>query len=647
MKTRPFGKRFSKAVIILTFALSLTLVAACGTSEAPATDSGAPASSSAPAPAPAQQTEPAQQEPAPAAASSQPSQQPAAPASSSEASASAPAPAAAPRPAGRSTLVPTPTPAPVAVVMEETAATGVLNVAYSQLGPPKFIPKLSGSPQSSINMSVVWESMWHSDPQGNVIPRLVKEWSVSDDGNVWTLHLEENVPFHKGKGNMTAQDIIWSMDNIVSEGTVSGRLAQRQTIFYAEGGGMTAVDDHTLQVDTTANGPRFDLTWYSTSALLTGALPVMSQAHVESLGEERAGVEDPIGTGPWQHVEHKTSEVWNLEAVPDHWRKTPNFAELNVREIAEESTRIANFQAGKVDSIHMSLESLPVLEAVPDTKFLVLPGGGQTHINIHGQMFVDRDDLGTPRNSSLPWISSNADLNSVEWEQARKVREAMSIAIDRDLIVEELLGGAGEVNHVFGWMGHESRLNELQDTLVYEYNPDRARQLLQEAGYGDGFDIVMALTTRPFPGTVQMGEIACLMWEEVGIRCAQERSQMSAFRPKFVDRSHEGVNTHGVGPLPEPLVTYSSSLVSAGVINYGIEHPWLEEHINAAMATFDDEERFALQREVAQWVFDNVVILPMYKVNWIFPLGPNVDTWDMACCDARVLFDLEYAPHRR
>ena len=607
-----------RAIILGILSLTLVALLACGASESP---------TAAPAAAP---------DSAPSAASS-----------AGQPAAAQPAPAATSAPAARSTLVPTPTPAPLAAPEVALDAVGTLNIAYSQLGPPKFTPKLSGSPQTAINLSSVWESMWHSDSKGNVIPRLIKEWSVSPDGNVWTLHLEENVPFHKGKGMMTAQDMIWSMDNIVSEGTVSGRLAQRQTIFYAEGGGMTAIDDYTLEVDTTANGPRFDLTWYSTSALLTGALPIMSKAHVESLGEERAAVEDPIGTGPWQHIQHKTSEVWKLGAVQDHWRKTPNFAELNIWEIAEESTRVANFQAGKMDSIHMSLESLPVLEKVEGVKFLRLPGGGQTHINIHGQMYIDRPDLGTPRNSALPWISANPDVNSVEWEQARKVREAMSIAIDRELIVEELLGGAGEVNHVFGWMGHESRLNELQDTLVYEYDPERAKLLLQEAGYGDGFGIVMALTTRPFPGTVQMGEIACLMWEEIGIRCAQERSQMSAFRPKFVDRSHEGVNTHGVGPLPEPLVTYSSSLVSVGIINYGIEHPWLDGKIAQAMTTFDDEERFVLQREVAQWVFDNVAILPMYKVNWIFPLGPNVDTWEMACCDARVMFDLEYAPHRK
>ena len=66
------------------------------------------------------------------------------------------------------------------------------------------------------------------------------------------------------------------------------------------------------------------------------------------------------------------------------------------------------------------------------------------------------------------------------------------------------------------------------------------------------------------------------------------------------------------------------------------------------LATFDDEARLpSAQREIAKWVFDNVAILPMYKVNWVFPLGPQIDSWDMACCDARVLFDLEYIPHRQ
>jgi peptide/nickel transport system substrate-binding protein len=524
---------------------------------------------------------------------------------------------------------------------------GVLNIAYSQVGPPKFTPKVAGAPQTTINVATVWESMWHSDAQGETIPRLVKEWSASPDGMVWTLKLQEGVQFHKGKGEFTAKDLIFSMNNSVEEGTVRGRLVQTKLIFFAKEGGMRAVDDHTVEVDTSGSGPRFDLTWYATSALLTGAIQIASKNHVEALGQDKAAVEDAIGTGPWEHIEHKTSEVWRLAAVEDHWRKTPNFAELNIWEISEESTRVANFQAGKLDSMHMSLESLPVLKKIEGVKFMRLAGGGQTHINIHGQMYVDRPDLANPRNSDLPWISSNPDTASDEWDRARKVRQAMSISLDRQLIVDSLVSGEGIPNHVFGWMGFESRLGALKDTLVYKFDPERARQLLAEARYADGFEIDMALTTRPFPGTVQMGEVACTMWEEVGIRCSQTRSAMSAFRPKFVDRSWEGLNTHGLGPLPEPLVTYSSAMVTKGVINYGIEHPFLEEKITEALATFDPEARFQLQREIAQWVFDNAVILPMYQVNWVFPIGPRIDLWDMACCDARTLFDLEHIPHRR
>ena len=216
-----------------------------------------------------------------------------------------------------------------------------------------------------------------------------------------------------------------------------------------------------------------------------------------------------------------------MDAVKDHWRKVPEFSELIILEIAEEATRVANFQAGKLDSMHMSLESIPVLEKMPGVKFKRLKWGGQMFINIHGQMYVDRPDLPTPRNSDLPWISSNPDTGSPEWEVARKVREAMSISIDRQLIVDTLLNGEGSPSSLFGWMGNEHRLGPLFEELIFEYNPARAKQLLAEAGYPDGIDIDMALTTRPLPAVTEQGEVVCLMWVEVGIRCTQTRSPMS------------------------------------------------------------------------------------------------------------------------
>ena len=612
-----------KKVILGILTLTLAVAIACG--------------AAAPEPPAVEQPQPQPQ----AAVVAAPTSQPAAPAPAPAAAAPA---AAAPQlaaPAIAATVAPAPTVVPVMA----SEAKGVLSIAYTELGPPRFLPKLNGSPQSSINMTTVYESPWHNDPDGNILPRLFKQWEVSDDGLVWTFQIQEGIQFHDGKGEMTAEDIDWSVNNRLQEDSIS-RPSGLAAVWQAPEGGTTVVDDFTLTVDTTGSGPRFDISWYITSGKLGGQL-VTSKAHVEALGEGAAGVEQPIGTGPWQSIEHRVAEYWHLEAVEDHWRKTPNFAELYIREISEESTRVANFLTGELDSMHMSLESISEIEKMEGVKFKRLEAGGQMFINIHGQMYVDRPDLPTPRNSDLPWISADPDTGSAEWEKARKVREAMAISIDRQLIVDTLLNGEGSPSSLFAWMGHENRLGPLYDELQYEYNPERAKQLLSDAGYADGFEINMALTTRPLPAVTEQGEVVCLMWEDIGIRCIQERSKMSAFRPHFIKRSWTGVNTHGTDASPEPLTNINGQMSVISTVNYGIEHPWLEEQKAIALATVDENERFKVEAEIAKWIFDNVVILPTFKVNRVYPLGPRIDDWDMACCRTRTLLDLEHIPHRQ
>ncbi len=614
-------------VILGILALSLAAVVAC--------------SSAAPEPPPVSEPQPQvqtqsqpQSQPEPAVASAGRTAPASDPAAQSTAPTVAPAAIAA-------TFAPAPTTVPVMA----SEAEGTLSIAYTELGPPRFLPKLNGSPQASINMTTVHESPWHNDPKGNIMPRLFKSWSVSDNGLVWTFQIQEGIQFHEGKGEMTAKDIDWSVNNRLQEDSIS-RPTGLAAVWQAPEGGTTVIDDFTLEVDTSGSGPRFDISWYITSGKLGGQW-VTSKKHVDALGEGTAGVEQPIGTGPWQSIEHRVAEFWHLEAVKDHWRKTPNFAELYIREISVECTRVANFLAGELDSMHMSLESISEIDKMDGVKIKRLEAGGQMFINIHGQMYVDRPDLPTPRNSDLPWISADPDTNSAEWEKARKVREAMAVSIDRQLIVDSVLQGEGSTSSIFGWMGNEHRMGPLFEELQYEYNPDRARQLLAEAGYPDGIDVNMALTTRPLPAVIEQGEVVCLMWEEVGIRCTQTRSPMSAFRPHFIKRSWEGVNTHGVDYLPEPVASMQGTFRSIGTVNYGIEHPWLEEKKAEALATVDEDQRFKVEAEIAKWIFDNVVILPTFKVNRVYPLGPRIDDWEMACCRTRTLLDIEYIPHRR
>ncbi len=251
-------------------------------------------------------------------------------------------------------------------------------------------------------------------------------------------------------------------------------------------GGPDFLQYSAIEIDTVK--PSWSMPWDvatgMTSYMGTG---VISEKYYEEYGEEQAGFSLAVGTGPWQSVEHVTGGTWRFEAVQDHWRKTPNFAELHYAEISEESTRLANFLANKLDIATFNLESISQLEQqCADCKFKTFTTGAQLFINIHGNLYIDRDDLPTPRDPSLPWVSASADMNSPDWTNARKVRKAMAIAIDRQLLVDTLLQGKGAPAHVYGWAGFDDELGYLAD-LKHEYDAELPGRGSAAAHSGLGF----------------------------------------------------------------------------------------------------------------------------------------------------------------
>ena len=620
------GQVRPRLILTLAAAFALLFVVACGSAtEAPAEPAASSSETAAPAPAPAQ-SEAVAEPSAPAADT---------PASGSGQAASAPAPTAAPATVGE---------APPAAAPQSDAPTGTLRIALDEIGPPRWIPSLQGAPQNSINNTTFGESIWQKAADGSLEGVLVDSWEISDDGTVWTLNFRQGIPFHYDYGEFTGADFIWTMENSVIEGTTEGQAENYRRQFFHEGGGMTLVDDYTVRVDTVEPAP--DFTWQVTLASATQmGKAIFSKAYFDDVGAEVAGTAQAVGTGPWRSINHETSGTWNFEAVTNHWRKTPNFAELDYVEIQEESTRLANFQSGQLDTAKFNLESIAVLEdSCADCKFMSSIGG-ELFINIHGQMYVDRDDLPTPRRDDLPWVSTSPDINSAEWDRARKVRLAMNHAIDRELLVETLLQGRGAPLHLFGWLGHEPRFGYLAD-LQYQYDPDLSRQLLAEAGYPDGFEINLALTNRPYPGTIETAEAVATMWEEIGIRTVQSRQPMSSFRATFPERSWVGVNSHGTSPGPEPVSRYNSFRPTS-VVNYGLEHPVMTDLYDQGVATIDEEARFELAREMAKFLFDHAVIIPTVSVFQVWPVGPKIDEWELVCCVTRVLSNVEYVPHRQ
>ena len=189
------------------------------------------------------------------------------------------------------------------------------------------------------------------------------------------------------------------------------------------------------------------------------------------------------------------------------------------------------------------------------------------------------------------------------------------------------------------------------DQLRFEYNPDRARQLLAEAGFAGGFEINMYEVPTCSSAAVVTSEAISGMLREIGLTVNELKSPDSTVRPLRVDRTMKGIQViGGCGPTPrEPLTSLGLYWTVDSAFNYGFEHPTYQDLVNAALDEQDLEERWAIQGEIIKFLYDEVMTIPLYQETLLFPLGPELDTWTRAgsAVPQAYLSNWEYAPHRQ
>ena len=237
---------------------------------------------------------------------------------------------------------------------------GTLNVGQKELGPFMGHPAVTGNPQIFVLQTApIGESLLTVSSDLVAVPMLAHSWEVSADGSTWTFHLNEGVQFHKGYGEMTAEDIIWGMRQFGAEGSKHARASNVRGIWENEDGYAKAIDDYTVEVNTGAPWSQVPVNEIVTSPGGAGSW-IISKKQTEELGQEAANSQI-AATGPWDLVEFSTGSFWRMEAVENHWRKTPHFAEMYFREIPEESSRVAGFQTGNLDTTVSAFDSLDAL----------------------------------------------------------------------------------------------------------------------------------------------------------------------------------------------------------------------------------------------------------------------------------------------
>ena len=607
--TRVFSWRILGIVSVL---MSLALMVACGTAapeqSAPAAKAEAPKAA-----APAAKAE------APKAA---------APAAKAEAPKSA-APTAVPQAAAE---------LPTGHVPE-----GRLRVGLKEMGPFILHPSTLGNPQIFVQGTApIGEGLLMQNMDREVVGLLAESWSISDDFLTWTFKLNKGVQFHGGYGEMTAEDVIWSMQQWgLSKHPRAGQLAK----FWEPREGTHAPDPYTVVVNS--GDPvvaEVAQRWHSTPGGASTFIAPKKQT--DELGVDEAAVQ-MSATGPWDLVDSRTGEFWLMEAVEDHWRQTPYWAELEFKEIPEESSRIAGFQTGQLDTFLMSFDNIPLLEQVEGAKTLGIPNAVGQNLRIYGQWYPMEGVEPRPGyDPALPWVSGNADVTSEEWIKAADVRRALVMAIDRQALVDTVLRGHGNIDTPIHMYDGFEYLLEGRD---WEYNPETAKQLIADAGFPEGFSITLTPSIRGAPAETEGCEIIAQFWDDIGLDVKFQNIPYGTLRPQLVARTYQGATCHAGSPLPTPAAGYGSYM-SANPFNRGIEHPWSEAKMLEANATIDSDKRHAIEAEIGQWLFDHAMTdIRYYTIDAVWPVGPRLEPWGehVKTTDMRQINGYEYIQHRK
>src|SRR6266699_2995845 len=464
---------------------------------------------------------------------------------------------------------------------------------------------------------------------GAYLPELAEKWEMSPDGKNWTITLRKGVKFHENWGEFTARDVRHAVFLITQPESIQSDSNTWRTLMGIEktdtiedvarkvAEGVEIINDYQVVFRLKQAAPEFVETISANTDL-----PIESKARWDAGGKELSG-QKVVGTGPFEFVERKVGAHVLYKRVENHWRQTPEYKELEFRWVPEGVTRLATLLA---EEIHIS-DVERALQKDATTKGMQVLTSKLPAIQhewlFGGLYFASPDKLDT----KVPLVD-------------KRVRQAMNLAINRNAIAQALLGGRVQPMRVHGyhakldsdiWPGiwnpdWDKRFEEL-----YGYDPARAKALLKQAGYPNGFEFTTYLYTLPgLPEMVDIGQAMALDWQAIGLKPQLVEIDFPRVREKFRTKTIHGAafpTRHSLRALDVIRLAHKAKDSTA----YFYEHPFIEERLEALGKVVDPGERARLLREIGDhkftefaeiplfWLFAEAVVNPKYIAEYVFP----------------------------
>jgi peptide/nickel transport system substrate-binding protein len=416
-------------------------------------------------------------------------------------------------------------------------------------------------------------------PGRPLAPSLAESWTASPDGLTYEFVLRQGARFHNGDP-VTAEDVKFSFERY------RGVAA---STYKARGAAVEVVDAHRFRIRLKQPWPDF-MTFYGTPA--TGAAWVVPKKYVERVGDD-GFKKAPVGAGPYRFVSFTPGVELVLEASENYWRKTPNVKRLVIKSIPDESTRLAMLKRGEADIAYVF--SGASAEELRRTPGLTLK---PTYIPFSSWLvFTEQWDPKSP------------------WHD-RRVRLAANLAIDRQGINQaETLGfsrlTANIIPHSF---------EGYWPAPLYPYDPTKAKRLLVEAGYPNGFDAGTITSDLIF---MPRAEAVANYLRAVGILVKLRPMERAAFVKENQEKRLKHTILSGTAAFGNAATRLDAFVAAGGMFTYGT-YPDIEGLIREQATEFDPQKREAILHRIQQLIYEKAMYVPIMEVAVLNGYGPRV-----------------------
>lgn len=487
--------------------------------------------------------------------------------------------------------------------------TGKLVVGYTGLAQETFLP-WTGSLIRKTYLQPMYDFLIHAKSDtGEFLPSLAKSWETSSDRLTWTFRLREGVKWHGDWGDLTSEDVKFTIE----KNSAKESLGFSAPFWRAAVDRIETPDPLSLVLRLKKPSPAL-LAEFSTY----GSLWIVSKKHVSTVGDKEAD-QKPIGTGPYRFVRLVPGQEVEFEAQEKHWRVVPDFKTFIFRNVSDESARLAALRAGDVDLAPVSPASAGELAK---EGFRV-----QENKKSYGTMFmfgglVNQKDK---RFSDKAWKDPWAD---------QRVRLALNLAVDRKAIVDKVYRGLGQT-HSTGWV-----LPGWEQLEAYPYDPARAKSLLAEAGFANGFEAELpSYTLSPGAEMPLLVEAVGNYWLAIGVKIKIVPVDFANYRAVWQRGQTAGrINVHRMPFFPDwGSLVFGYFGIDGNLTAFADDD--VAKLTAAAVAETDVQKRAQLMGDLGRLLRKKDAMVGIAVVSDPYALGKKVGEWPALAGSAPFYWD--------